>query len=480
MRRVPAPRPAAFVPRAVLLAAALALAPAPGSAARAPLPVLDLRAADRAAGDPRSAARDAALREWAKRAPLADLMFVLRRPPSQLRAHEAVMVRAAIARCPGSRHDLRRRLELRLALADPGARRELGRLAAWVPDLPVRPRASVFRLGLLLPDTGSYAVYARAVEAGLEAALADANSVSLRPIEIRRWSTGDDAPDRAAIAVDSAAAEAGVLVGELLSVPTFTIASGARLLRVPLLSPTATDEGIGRVGPSIFQIGPAGARRGETLGRAVIRGGVRRVGILVASDYGDSPLARGFEAAARSAGAEVAHRGTFTPGAPDFRALARSISQKKLDALLFDGEPRDARVFLTQLAKEGVNLAICGGESFAPDRHAPEARLLLEGVSYVSEDWTVPAGVQARLDSVATELGEARGTSLFVRGYYAGRWIASGVHAGALAPEELTAWLRGHLDPLPAAAESGFLDCLSESARLPVWTIKRGKAVRAD
>jgi hypothetical protein len=92
----------------------------------------------------------------------------------------------------------------------------------------------------------------------------------------------------------------------------------------------------------------------------------------------------------------------------------------------------------------------------------------------------VPAGVQARLDSVATELGEARGTSLFVRGYYAGRLISSGIHSGnVLCPEELSGWLRRHRDPLPAAAEFGFLDCMSEHARLPVWVVERGKAVPA-
>lgn len=479
MSRRPEARPAGPAAGAVLAAAVLALASAPAGSARAPRPVIGLPAADRTIAEPPGPARDATLREWARTAPLPDLMYVLRRPAAELGAEEGLLVRAALARCPTSRADLRRRLELRLALADPRARRELGRLAEWVPDLPVRPRASVFRLGLLLPDSGRYAAYGLAVEAGIAAALADANSVSLRPIEISRWSTGDDRPDRAAAAVDSATVTAGILVGELLSVPTFTVASGARLLRIPLVSPTATDEHVGRAGPSIFQVGPSGTRRGVALGRVVLRDGHRRVGVLVADDLGDSPLARGFEAVAESSGIEVAYRGTFTPGASEYRALARAIGQRKLDALLFDGDARDARVLLGQLARDGANLAICGGEAFAPDRYPNEARLLLEGVRWVGEDWTVPAGVQARLDSVAAEIGEERSTSLFVRGYYAGRLVAAGVHAGALAPEELGTWLRNHLDPLPEAAAAGFLDCMGESAKLPVWMVERGRVVPA-
>jgi len=179
-------------------------------------------------------------------------------------------------------------------------------------------------------------------------------------------------------------------------------------------------------------------------------------------------------------GVEIAYHGKYTPGAADYRVVARAVAAKKLDALLYDGEPRDARTFISQLARDGTSLALCGGEAFAPENHPKEALLFLEGVHFVGEDWTVPAGVQARLDSVATELGEARGTSLFVRGYYAGRLIASGIHSGgALAPEELTAWLRRHRDPLPAAAAAGFLDCMSEHAKIPVWTVERGKAVPA-
>ena len=460
----------------ILVPAALA-----ARAPRTPVVTLDVRFADRTAAAPASPARDATLRGWTRTASLEDLLYVLRRPAAELGRLEADLVRAALARCPAARADLRRQLVLRLALADPaGSRKELGALAALVPELPVRPRASIFRLGLLMPDTGSYASYGRAVRAGVDAALADANSVSLHPIEVELWSTGGDAPDRAAAAVDHAANSAGVLVGELLSVSTFAIASSARLLRVPLLSPTATDEGIGRVGPSIFQIGPSGARRGVALGRSMLRPGMSRAGVLIANDLGESPLAHGFQAIAESLGIEIAWRGSFTPGAPDLRALARAIGAQKLDALMFDGEPGDARVFLGALARAGVSLAIGGGEAFAPESHAADARLLLEGVAYVGEDWTVPAGVQARLDSVATEIGEARGTSLFVRGYYAGRLISSGVHSGgALAPEELTAWLRRHLDPLPAAGAAGFLDCISEHARLPVWTVQRGKAVPA-
>lgn len=459
----------------------LLAAPAAAAKAKPPAPTLDVRTADRLAGTPPAAPRDAQLAAWARTAGLADLVFVLRRPESELGAAEGPLVRAALDRCPAERAALRRRLELRLALADPRAGRELGRLAALVSALPSRPRASVFRLGLLLPDTGRYAAYSRAVQAGVEAALSDANSVALHPVEVARWSTGGDQPERAAAAFDSAATGCGVVLGELLSVPTFTIAAGARLLGVPLLSPTATDEAIGRVGPAVFQIGPSGLRRGAMLGRLALEGGARRIGTLVSGDYDDSPLARGFAAAAESAGVGIAWRGTYAAGATDLRAAARAIAARKLDALLFDGEPREARALIAQLAQGGVSLALFGGEALNPDGFPADARVLMEGVRFAGEDWTVPAGVQARLDSIAAAIGEPRGTSLFVRGYYAGRLIGAAVHSGgALAPEEVAAWLEARRDPLPAAAAANFLDCAAENARIPLYVVRRGRAVPVE
>ena len=51
-----------------------------------------------------------------------------------------------------------------------------------------------------------------------------------------------------AAALDSALETSGVVVGELLSVPTVSLATGARIARAVLVSPTATDESVGAVG----------------------------------------------------------------------------------------------------------------------------------------------------------------------------------------------------------------------------------------
>jgi ABC-type branched-subunit amino acid transport system substrate-binding protein len=467
--------------RLVLLVALVALVPASGVQAAkkkkaTTLPAVSFRQADTLASRTRSGSEDAALRDWADRASLADLVFVLRHDPAKLAGAEPSLVRAALQRCPGDRPELRERLQLRLALCDPSrSRKEQGALTDLVPSLPVRPRGSVYRIGLLVPDSGSYAGYGRAVRAGLSAALLDANSVTHYTVSVDTWGTGDDRPARAARAADSATAECGALVGELLSVPTYAIATTASLLGVPLVSPTATDEELGEVSRSVFQIGPAGARRGEVLAKVLLASGVKRVGLLIDEDRTHESFGAGFAAAMKAGGAQVVWSATYPSG--DFRNVLRGLEARKIDALFWDGESSDAPALLRVLGKEELGVQLVGGESLAPEQAHSDSRMLLEGVRYVGEDWKLPIGVQARLDSLAQSNGEERAGSLYVRGYLAGRVLCDAPRAGAYAPEEVAEYLRGRRERNAIAAARGFLDCMSLGAQLPVYIVQRGKAV---
>ncbi|TMQ70364.1 MAG: amino acid ABC transporter substrate-binding protein [Candidatus Eisenbacteria bacterium] len=472
--------PAAAVRRAVAIAAALAL-PAllagPGQAGRAPA-VPDLRAADSLAMTAPDRARDQALAGWAAHAPLPELLYLLRRPPESLAASEAPLVAAALRLAPATRVALRRRLLLRMAAAAPAqADRAWRELAPAAAQLPVRPRASAFRIAAILPDTGDYQAFGKAVRLGLETGLAQHNAAARFPLELALETSGDDSPARVAAAFDRAAAGAGVIVGGLMSGPTTTLATAARLTGLPIVSPTATDESIGAIGPMVFQIGPSGLQRGRALARAALAGGPRRVGVLV-SDTGDrGPFARGFAAAAESLGASVVWTASYPAGDPDFHPELKAIKAKAVELLFWDGEAGDAATLLRQLAQERMSLAICGGAELEPERHHPQARMLLEGVMIVGEDWVLSPGSQAVVDSAARAAGEEHANRLHTRGYLTARLIASAVEGGAWCPEEVGAALTTRVGADPYLASHGFLDWTPPEATLPVYEVKLGRAV---
>lgn len=335
----------------------------------------------------------------------------------------------------------------------------------------LRPRQSVWRVGVLLPDRGDYAGYAVSVRAALEAGLASVPGAG--PFTLEPHGTGDAEPARAAGALDSAAAACGVIVGELLSGPTFALAAGTRLAGLPLVSPTATDEAIGAAGPAVFAVGPAGAERGAVLARAITGGRARKVAILTSAALAREPLAVAFAAAAESLGCKIVRRDTYAAGSGDFRTFSRGLRTFGAEVLFWDGEPREAVALLRQLTADGVQVRVCGGTPLAPEQYHAGEKLYLEGVTYVADDWRLAPAHQAVVDSLAQARGEKPG-ALWTRGFLAGRRIAEGVAAGASTPAELAARLR-HRDGTLRAG--GFLDCGADGATIPVWTVQRGKSI---
>jgi len=458
-------------------AAALLLLAAPGGA-RTAAPVRDVRAADSLAMADAGRERDQALARWAAHAALPELLFVLRRPPERMGAAEASLVAAALRLAPAARPALRRRLLLRLAAAAPAqADRAWREPAPAAAHLPARPRASVFRVAAVLPDTGDYQAFGGAVRLGLEAGLAQHNAQAAFPLELEIESSGNDAPDRVAAAFDRAAEGAGVIVGGLMSGPTTTLATAARLSGLPIVSPTATDESIGAIGPTVFQIGPSGVQRGRVLARAALASGRRRIGMLVAYAGGDGPFAKGFAAAAESLGSSVVWSASYPSGDPDFHPELKAIKARSVELLFWDGEARDAATLLRQLAQERMSLAICGGAELAPDHHHAQDRMLLEGVMIVSEDWVLSQGSQAVLDSAVRAAGEERANRLHTRGYLAARLIAAAVEGGAWCPEELSSALATRVGADPYLGTHGFLDWTPAEATLPVYEVRLGRPV---
>jgi ABC-type branched-subunit amino acid transport system substrate-binding protein len=460
----------------LLLCAALVTA-GDATAARVATPA-DARTADRLAAATPGADRDRALIAWAARASLAELMFVLRRPPSDLAGPEARLVRAALDRAPASRKALRRRLGLRLAMADPaGAKQAWADWARGGAAPPARPRASVFRVGALLPDRGDYESYGQDLRIGLEAGFAHHNSMAALPIELVTRATGAGEPARVAAALDSAADESGVLVGELLSVPTIALATGARLLEVPLISPTATDEDVGTVGTAVFQVGPSGLQRGRSLARSVIDSGPGRVGILVSNRNETDSFARGFAALAESLGATIVWRETYATGNLSFREASRAIKSKGVQILFWDGDPREVEALVRQLARDKVSVRMCGGSDLDPTAHHAATRALLEGVQFVGFDWVLAPSSRVVLDSLVATRGEPAANRVHAAGYLAARLIGSAVANGALCPEELSAALEQRVGKDPYLAQRGFFDWAPEEADLVVYVVRGGRAV---
>lgn len=463
---------------ALLILAVLGLAPSPARARSLPTPRTVLTA-DSIVTLPAAAGRRRAFSAWADHASVEELVWILRRPAGELADLEIPTIEAALRRTPKARVHLGSRLVARLALTD--VRRARGRsktAPAFAPRTTEFPWSSVFRVGVLLPDSGAWGEESQAIRLGVEDGLRSRWRDTLPPPEVEFYSLGDERPAAVVAAFEWAASRCGSLVGGLLDPAALVLGTAARLRGIPLLLPGSTDEEIGTLGAPLWQIGPSGWDRGAVLARAVLEGGRPRVGILVAGSSEESAFARGFAAACEAAGAEVVFRQSYARGNLSFIAEIRALIAKRVELLFWDGDSREAAAILRQLMRERVSLPICGGEGLDPEHHHRETRRLLEGVRFAASDWALAGPAAATLDSlVRAQTGEDAGPG-HVRGWIAGSLLGEAIAGGALAPEEIGERLASHAAPSGYLGDRRFCDPRALGAEIAVYSVSGGRAVR--
>jgi ABC-type branched-subunit amino acid transport system substrate-binding protein len=266
-----------------------------------------------------------------------------------------------------------------------------------------------------------------------------------------------------------------IIVGELLSQPTLSLATAATATGMTLVSPTATDERIGRVGPQVFQVGPGPVARARALAEVVLGVSARSVAVVGSAAGIKSAFADAFVAEAKARGGRVARREAARTGGSDVVQQAQGLKASGADVLFWDGATRDLEALVRALATEGASLRVCGGPTLAPDGMRASVRPLLEGVTWVAEDWKLDPRARAYVDSAAGVAGSRPG-SLWTRGFLAGRAIAAAIDAGARCAPEVAARLRNHDAALAAV---GLLESERAGATLPVFVVQRGKVVSA-
>ena len=413
------------------------------------------------------------LAEWAKRAPIPELVWLLRRPSAELKGAEAVLLDAALASTPVSRTALRERLLARRAMLAPAKPARKG--DAVLPSLlPLRPHASVYRVAVIAPDEGDYGNIGPVLRAAILDGLQSGRAAGALPFAMDSAATGDSDPARLAAAADSLLARSDVIVGELLSPPSIALATATHVTGAVLVSPTANDERIGRIGTRTFQLGPSAEFRGRRLAEQMCKGNPAPiVGVVATRAALASPFVGAFVAEAGTrTGRSVTQR--LLPQDPAaISALARVLKLSDASVLMCEASARELEPLVRALAAEGAALRLCGGTALLPEGFRASARPLLEGVTTIDDSWRLAAPERARLDSLATTTGTRAGT-VWTRGWLIGRAIARAIDGGACCASEVAAALRAS-DPW--FAERGFLDVSVDGARLPLYTVHNGRSI---
>lgn len=333
-------------------------------------------------------------------------------------------------------------------------------------------------------------------------------------------SEGD--PIRAARAAKRLVEERGVLaiIGALTSAVTTPIATMLSAQKVPLVAPTASDDGIASLSPYIFQVNATPGAQGRHIAEhAVNKQGLRTLASLAPrDDYGRS-IAREFATRAEDLGAEVLIQEWYEPGTTDYRRqferirsaglalqapddLALEIDAlilgnihvappppvvvdpdtvqlevvEALDGILIAGGAEDILLIAPQFHSALVSSQVLGSDGWNHDEVARDGGNYVDGAIFVAKyyDQSHLESVQNFVNDYRSRFGQEQNI-VAALGYDAMLSILHGINADGTTRDRL----REHLETLTnvpgATGQISFGKGHRENAWMYMLTIRNGR-----
>lgn len=316
---------------------------------------------------------------------------------------------------------------------------------------------------VLAPFSGRLSRFGDAFLLGAQIALEERDAAAAeadrppRPVVIEwRDTTGDlleaTKAARRAIVEDDATA----ILGPLLSVTSIAAGAVAQSYGVPLIAPTATDPGLGTIGPFVVTLDPAPGPLTRPLAELCVKQlGARRFGVLMPSDGVTDAYEREFRAAVEEAGAEVVVSVAFEPGETDFRKLLERIDREGVDAVYIPGSAADLEALASQLDFYEFPRRVVGNGAWTDPKILDPGNPALEGAVLAVEASQDPdSDLQLHLRERVRVLGGQELSRFHLEGYRAMSALLGALDRGAATGEEIVETLRlRRYWPLPPPAE---------------------------
>lgn len=197
-------------------------------------------------------------------------------------------------------------------------------------------KPSIPTLLVLAPLSGDFAEFGRDAVKGVRLALEQSglkDKVNLRVADTRADAVEALRRTRQAVAQDSVVA----IIGPLMSSPAAAVGAwlSSSQTKIPMLTPTATDAGISRMGANIFQVNVSMDNLASGIANyAVGCLGIREFAILSpAGDFGTA-MSQSFERAVKSRGAAVVAVQGYEEGHPDYTTEFRKLRAVRFNQVL--------------------------------------------------------------------------------------------------------------------------------------------------
>lgn len=262
-----------------------------------------------------------------------------------------------------------------LRTGDPRGARELLRTVLTLPKtnplvaqarsmLERLDRSGVVRIGVVLPltfksDQSTAGSLGEEMLDGVRLAAEEYNAESIPKVNLEVRDTEHDA-GVAARQVSELSADDQILaiIGPVFSNEAFATGGIANRRGVPIITPTATSDGIAAIGEYVFQANPDFTMRGRAMAQyATLALGAKRFAVLGASDTVDKMMINAFVREVKALGGQIVDVETYSPGETDLRDEIMRMRQRGMEltepfVVNFGGRVRP--VDLKRMASWGV------------------------------------------------------------------------------------------------------------------------------
>jgi branched-chain amino acid transport system substrate-binding protein len=241
--------------------------------------------------------------------------------------------------------------------------------------------------------TGPQATFGQSTHNGIMMAMDEVNAaggINGRKIKVL---TEDDQSkqEEAANAVTKLISQNSVLavIGEVASSNSLAAAPICQSNKVPMISPSSTNDAVTQKGDYIFRVCFTDSYQGEALGSYVAgqlkvsNAAVRRAAVLtdVKSDY-STGLAAQFEKTFTSKGGQIVGRQSYANGDSDFRSQLTAVKAAKPQILFVPGYYTDIGQIAIQARDLGITQPMVGGDGWESPKLIEIGGKALEGCMY--------------------------------------------------------------------------------------------------
>ena len=242
--------------------------------------------------------------------------------------------------------------------------------------------------------TGTEATFGTSSDRGIQLAIKEINaSGGINGRQLQAIALDDEGkPEEAATAATRLIASEHVtaLIGEVASTRSLFMAPKAQAAKVPMISPSSTNEKVTQIGNYIFRACFIDPFQGYVMAKFASENlKLKKVAILrdVRNDYSVG-LARVFTENFTKMGGHIVSNESYSQGDVDFKAQLTNIKSAAPDALYVPGYYTDVGLVARQAREVGLTLPLLGGDGWDSERLYEIGGAALDG-SYFSNHYSV-------------------------------------------------------------------------------------------